>query len=192
MKKILIILALCLGLSAQAQMNYARTNTQEIVSSLPSILTNANGSITYNPTTNMLVSAGWCWITYIQPPTNGWVVISYLVTSTNQTLGTCSLWVKSQYNISQAADAMITNSPLWTSSFIANCKVFRTTLRSFGTTETNAVVNSDTMSTWLSAYALTNTITPQLMSQFLFMGQMYPQLMQFSTNTASFPWRFIP
>ena len=194
MKKILLaVLLLVLCLPVQAQPNYANTNTQQTLSRLPTTLVNPDGSITHNPTTNLIVGAGWRWVTYVQPPSNGYAMSgNYWVTSTNQTYGTCSLWITNQYNTSQSADAIITNSPLWTSAFVANCKTFRSTLRLFGTTETNAVVNSETMSTWLGVYAQTNTISPQLTAQLVFMGQMYPQLLNFAPTTATFPWRLIP
>lgn len=191
MKTIFLLLLLLLGSSARAQLNYGNTNTQQVLASLPTVIYDADGSVTYRPTTNMLVNAGWRWVTYVQPPSNGYTMSgSYLVTSTNQMMGTCSLWITNQYS---TYDRMVWNyTNAWTPSFVANCKVFRTILRAFGTTETNAVVDGTTMSGWLAAYAQTNTITPQLVSQFLFMGQMYPQLLQYSATTAVFPWFLIP
>ena len=199
MRTFLAILLLTAGLTARAQLNYASTNTQQIITTLPTVLNNSDGSVTYRPTTNMLVAAGWLWITYIQPPSNGYAMTgNYLVTSTNQAYGTCSLRITSQYNLAaaaataQAASDLVLSNAWRGTAFLTNCQAFRTTLRAFGTTETNAVVNGDTMSTWLAGYAMTNTITPQLGAQLQFMAQMYPQLLLYGTNTATFPWRLIP
>lgn len=190
--KTLLTLFLSAGmcLTALGQMNYANVSNQTITASLPTSLT-GNGTVTYGPGMAQLVAAGWRTITNIAAPPAGWAVDSYVITNVGAT--TCALAIGSQHNIQIAADAAMTNSPAWTTNFVNNCKMFRTILRAFGTTETNAVVTSETMSTWLAAYAMTNTITPQLTSQFIFMGQQYPQILQFgSSTTATFPWRLIP
>ena len=192
---ILRVLLFCaLSLSALAQpyinTNWGSVSPGQWVSVLPNTLSGSN-YITYNPTASQLQSAGWLAIGYTQSPSNGWGVLgNYAISPTSN--GYCSLLITNQYNLQAAADAAMTNSSSWTGSFITNMQVFRSTLRLFGTTETNAVVNADTMSTWLAAYAKTNTITSQLTAQFIFMGQMYPQILRWSDTTANFPWRLIP
>lgn len=189
MKLILAILISFLCLAARAQMNFANTNTGAITDRLPNVIYKPD-SVIWSPTVAMLIEVGWRTVNSVQAPTNGWSVDSYTIQDLGN--GLCNLLIKTQHNIQAANDAFMTNSPAWTLNFVTNCQMFRSTLRAFGTTETQAVVNADTMSTWLSVYAKTNTITPQLTAQFIFMGQMYPQLLQYSPTTATFPWRLIP
>jgi len=189
MKKLLSTLGLCL-ITTIISAQYANTNGV-ISGVLPSTI-NWSNSITFGPSWDMMASIGWRVITNTQTSSNGWVVTRYNVVDSGNG-SNCYLTIASQYNVQVAADAAITNSPAWTSAFIANCQTFRTVLRAFGTTETNAVVNAETMSTWIGAYAKTNTITPQLTSQLMFMSGMFPQILEFGcSNTAAFPWRFIP
>lgn len=189
MRTILALLLVGLCLTTRAQMNFANTNTGAIVASLPNVIYKPD-MVIWSPTTNMLIEAGWRIVNSVAAATIGSVVDSYTIKDLGG--GKCDLLVKTQHNIQAANDASMTNSPAWTLNFVTNCQMFRATLRAFGTTETQAVVNADTMSTWLAAYAKTNTITPQLTAQFIFMGQMYPQLLQYSRTTAEFPWRLIP
>lgn len=183
-------LLLCFPLVATAATYVNTNNPNATTSALPTSLATATG-FSLNPSLAQLQAVGWRTVGTIESPVAGWAVDSYVVT--NATATTCDLAIATQHNIQIAADAAITNSPAWTTNFVNSCKTFRSILRAFGTTETNAVVTADTMSTWLSAYAMTNIITPQLTAQFIFMGQMYPQILQFgSATTAAFPWRLIP
>ena len=189
MKNLLSIFGLCLA-AVTASAQYANTNGA-ISGTLPSSI-NWGDSVTMGPSWDMMAQIGWRVITNTQTSNPGWVVTSYNVVDSGNG-SNCYLTIATQYNMQAMQDAALTNSVWWTREFITNCQTFRAVLISFGTTETQAVVNASTMSTWVSAYAKTNTITPLLTGQLMFMSGMFPQILQFgATNTSLFPWRLIP
>lgn len=179
--------------SAQAQANYANTNTKAITVNLPINLTVGNQLIT-GPTWGMYQSQGWLQVGYVQPPSNGWGVLgNYTITPSSN--GYCSLLITGQYNLQIAADAALTNQPTWTGTFITNCQTFRANLRAAGTTETQAVVTVDTMNRYISQLAATNTTAVVTnLGNYIFMANQAAQILlngQCDT-TAHFPWRLIP
>jgi hypothetical protein len=193
MKTLLCILLAALGFTAQAQMNYANVSINTITATLPGTLINDDGSLTFGPSSNTLWTVGWRTVNFVQAPTNGWAVDTYTISNT--TNGYASLLIGTQHNIRVAADAAMTNSYLWTSTFVTNAQKFRAILRASGTTETNAVVTVDTMNAYISTVMSTNALSVLTnLSSFIFMANEAPQLLILgnSDTTAHFPWRLIP
>lgn len=193
MKTFLIsILSLVLCLSASAQ-TVANVNSGVIASSFPNPMTLTNG-MAYNPSSNLLWLNGWRTVGYVQPPSNGWGVLgNYTITESSN--GYVSLLITNQYNLQVAQDAILTNNPGWTSTFVTNAQKFRANLRASGTTETNAVVTVDTINWYISQVMSTNALLVLTnLSSYIFMANESGQLLILGQcdTTAHFPWRLIP
>jgi hypothetical protein len=198
MKKLIsifILISLCSAAMA-AQTYFANTNSKAIKTSLPTTLVNADGSITYQPTTNMLRQVGWRLVTSVESPAAGWAVDSYNVVE--GTLGRCSLTIATQHNISAAADAAVTNNPLWTVSLVANAQTYRAILDTYFSEKygpgvaTNFNVTPAMVTKFFSDYSKTNTLTQSNLFDLQLAGRIADDLRDFSGSTVGFPWRLVP
>jgi len=190
MKKILILLALLLSSTIiYAQMRFANTNTGYIGSSLPNVIVKANGDITYQPTTNMLIAAGWRLITSIESPAAGWEVDSYSISNSAQ-VGRCTLKILTQHNIQASIDSSFTNSSLWDANLVTNAQAFRRIVRNYlgEGAETNVNITDKAITTW----AIKRTLTAGNVTDILLLGRAASDLKEVSGNTRSFPWHLIP
>lgn len=169
------------------------TNTGTIQSAMPNPLL-LSGSVVYNPGSNALWLTGWRTIGFTQQPSNGWGVLgNYTITASSN--GYVSLLITNQYNLQIAQDSVLTNNPLWTSTFVTNAQKFRSNLRASGTTETQAVVTVDTINWYISQQITTNTTAVITnLANYIFMANEAAQLLILGQcdTTAHFPWRLIP
>ena len=141
MKTLLITLLVSLGIRSQAQQYYANPGTSVITQTLPYSVTLPDGSVYFNPASNVLASAGWLWVNSMPAVASGFVVSAYTISPPGN--GRCNVTIASSNSIAGLFLASITNNPLFTSQFVANCQQYRTTLRiytGFGG-ESNAVVS---------------------------------------------------
>lgn len=191
MKNILLSLILLLCLIARADV--INTNTGQRLLSMPNPLSILGATI-YQPSSNDLWVAGWRTIGWTQSPSNGWGILgSYTISPSSN--GYVSLTITNQYNLQVAQDAVLTNNPGWTPTFVTNAQRFRANLRASGTTETNAVVTVDTINWYISQVMSTNALLVLTnLSSYIFMANEAGQLLILGQcdTTAHFPWRLIP
>ena len=141
-KNLTIIALFALGIqTSQAQQYYANQGTSVITQTLPYSVTLPDGSVYFNPASNVLASAGWLWVNSMPAVASGFIVSAYTISPLGN--GRCNVTIAISNSIAGLFAASVTNSPLFTPQFVANCQQYRTTLRiytGFGG-ESNAVVS---------------------------------------------------
>lgn len=189
MKTILLILALLCGLKTEAQLNFANTNSGQIVQFLPTKVQMANSNWMSNADSNTLVSLGWLTVSNAQTVTAGYAITAYSIVPVGG--GWCNLTISASNNIQAVFNAAITNRQIWTPGFVSVLQDYRSVIRSydgFGS-ESNAVVSLTTTEAFFATNAPFIQISTNVFNA-AFLNDLANDIVALPgiTNTAQF-WR---
>jgi|ERR1017187_3663113 hypothetical protein len=192
MKTLFTILFLAACVTVQAQ-GFANTNTKSIQGALPTVLYNADGSTTVNPTTWMLSGAGWLTVGYTQPASNGYAMLgSYAVTPTSN--GFCSLLITGQYNLRAVQIQAWTNSTSW-SAISSEAHIYSNLVWKYSPAHyTASLSNYVTTPATICQFYATNAAawaTPSNVLEFFQASSILSDLINFAGNSTNFPWEVV-
>jgi len=128
------------------QLNFANVNSQSIVASLPTSVTNIDGTLNTAPDIVGYWNAGWRTVVQPVPTPVGGIYSASQYTIHDNGDGTCSLLINTNQNVTLSLVYQITNSLIWNANFTNYLATGRSIQRSYTGygSETNAVVNTIT------------------------------------------------
>jgi len=130
-------------------LNFWNTNSGAIVSQLPLVITNSDGSLIKNPSGSNWFMAGWRTVLMTGSPASG-IYDASQYTGQDNGDGTCNLISVGSVNQTVSSDAVITNSVYWSSNFVTTLQLYRSIMRAYqGQSGETNIVSTVTIATFL-------------------------------------------